>query len=153
MLKPFVFIDIWFKKQNTYRKWLKTNLCSFVWRVWKWKEKRTNIFWPSGILFTKIWALNLNYWRWWDPIQARKLKFLNFTMFFLHIDRKSKNQSLEEATKIVKKYCELKKEEYHGDKFLSICPTNLHWMAILNDSKAIEVNIKSYYYFASTVNF
>ena len=84
-------------------------------------------------------------------------------MFFLHIDRKSKNQSLEEATKIVKKYCELKKEGYHGDKFLSICPTgdkflsicptNLHWMAILNDSKAIEVNIKSYYYFASTVKF
>ena len=74
-------------------------------------------------------------------------------MFFLHIDRKSKNQSLEEATKIVKKYCELKKEGYHGDKFLSICPTNLHWMAILNDSKAIEVNIKSNYYFASTVKF
>ena len=74
-------------------------------------------------------------------------------MYFLHIDRKSKNQSLEEATKIVKKYCELKKEGYHGDKFLSICPTNLHWMAILNDSKAIEVNIKSNYYFASTVKF
>ena len=85
---------------------------------------------------------------------ARNLKFLDFTMLlFLHIDRKSKNQLLEEATKIVKKYCELKKDGYHGGKFLSICPTNLHWMAILNDSKAIEVNIKSYYYFASAVKF
>ena len=74
-----------------------------------------------------------------------------YHVVFLHIDRKSKNQLLEEAAKIVKKYCELKKDGYHGVKLLSICPTNLHWMAILNDSKAIEVNIKSYYHFVSAV--
>ena len=84
---------------------------------------------------------------------GKKVKISWLYHVFLLIDHKSKNQLLDEATKIVKKYCDLKKDGYNGGKFLSICPTSLHWMAILNDSKAIEVNIKSYYYFASTVNF
>ena len=37
MLKPFVSIDIWFIKQNTYRKWLKTN------KDWS-KMKMTKVF-------------------------------------------------------------------------------------------------------------
>ena len=84
MLKPFVFIDIWFKKQNTYRKWLKTNICSFVWRVWKWKEKGQKYFWPSGagirtpdflifppMIWIFIWFEDLR----WDESAARKLNF------------------------------------------------------------------------------
>ena len=35
MLKMFVFIDIWFVKQDI-QKWLKTKICSFLWRIWKW---------------------------------------------------------------------------------------------------------------------
>ena len=48
----------------------------------KWKEKRTKNFdlpeqrFNPG--FCKICAHSLNYWRWLDQIQARKLKFLNF---------------------------------------------------------------------------
>ena len=43
MLKIFVFIYIWFVKQDI-QKWLKTKICSFLWRIWKWKEKRTKNF-------------------------------------------------------------------------------------------------------------
>ena len=81
MLKPF---DIWFIKQNTYRKRLKTNICSFVWRVWKWKEKGQKYIWPSGagirtpdflifppMIWIFIWFEDLR----WDESAARKLNF------------------------------------------------------------------------------
>ena len=50
MLKIFAFIDIWFVKQDI-QKWLKTKICSFLWRIWKWKEKGAKKFPP------KIWNL------------------------------------------------------------------------------------------------
>ena len=31
--------------------------------------------------FSKIRAHNLNYWRWWDQIQARKLKIFDFSNY------------------------------------------------------------------------
>ena len=37
MSKIFVFIDIWFVKQDI-QKWLKTKICNFLWRIRKWKE-------------------------------------------------------------------------------------------------------------------
>ena len=43
MLITFVFIDIWFVKQDI-QKWLKTKICSFLWRIWKWKEKGAKKF-------------------------------------------------------------------------------------------------------------
>ena len=43
----FVFIDIWFVKQDI-QKWLKTKMCIFLWRIWKRTEKRQPFFWPSG---------------------------------------------------------------------------------------------------------
>ena len=36
---------IWFLD---IKKWLNSKIPSFVWRIWKEKEKRTKIFWPSG---------------------------------------------------------------------------------------------------------
>ena len=39
----FVFIDIWFVKQDII-KWLKTMISSFLWRIWKWTEKGQKIF-------------------------------------------------------------------------------------------------------------
>ena len=64
---------------------------------------------------------------------------------YLDLNFDSQDQWIEDATRIVKKCDELKKDGYHGDKLLSMCPTNLHWMAIFNDSKVIEVNIKLFY--------
>ena len=46
-VKILIFINIWFVKQDI-QKWLKTKICNFLWRIWKWKEKRRNFFWPSG---------------------------------------------------------------------------------------------------------
>ena len=43
MLKIFVFIDTWFVKQDI-QKWLKIKICRFLWRIWKWKQKRTKNF-------------------------------------------------------------------------------------------------------------
>ena len=34
MLKIFVFIDIWFVKQDIH-KWLKNKDMKFLWRIWK----------------------------------------------------------------------------------------------------------------------
>ena len=51
MLKIFVFIDIWFVKQDI-QKWLKTKVCSFLWRIWKWKEKKDKFsltFWSRDL--------------------------------------------------------------------------------------------------------
>ena len=61
---------------------------------------------------------------------------------YLELNFDSQDQWIEDATRIVKKCDELKKDGYHGDKLLSMCPTNLHSMAIFNDSTAIEVNRK-----------
>ena len=50
MLKTSFFIDIWFVKQDI-KKWLKTKICSFLWLIWKWKEKRTKkLTFPNGDL-------------------------------------------------------------------------------------------------------
>ena len=43
MLKNFIFIDISFVKQDI-QKWLKTKVCNFLWRIWKWKEKKEKFF-------------------------------------------------------------------------------------------------------------
>ena len=44
------FIDIWFVKQDI-KKWLKTKICSFLWLIWKWKEKGTKkLTFPDGDL-------------------------------------------------------------------------------------------------------
>ena len=57
---------------------------SFVWRIWKWKEKRTKKYSfrsrDSNPRFSNISAHDLNYWRWWNQIQARKLKFFDFNV-------------------------------------------------------------------------
>ena len=53
----FVFIDILFVKQDI-KKWLNTKICSFLWRIWKWKEKRTKFFWPSR---AGIWTPDFQY--------------------------------------------------------------------------------------------
>ena len=58
------------------QKWLKRQICSFLWWIWKWKEKRTKKIWPSG---AGIWTLDfenfpahdLNFhgkWGSWDDI-------------------------------------------------------------------------------------
>ena len=52
MLKIFVFIEIWFVKEDI-QKWLKTKICCFLWRIWKWKEKRTKCF-------VTFWSRDLN---------------------------------------------------------------------------------------------
>ena len=53
----------------------------------------------------------------------------------------SNDQLLEEATRIKKKYVTLKKDGFYGAEILSMCPTHLHWMALFNDVKSVEVNI------------
>ena len=59
---------------------------------------------------------------------------------YLDLNFDSKDQWIEDAIRIVRKCDDLKKDGYHGDKLLSMCPTNLHSMAIFNDSTAIKVN-------------
>ena len=54
----------------------------------------------------------------------------------------SDDQLLEEATRIKKKCLTLKKDGFCGAKILSMCPTHLHWMALFNDVKTVEVKIK-----------
>ena len=51
----------------------------------------------------------------------------------------SDDQLLEEATRIIKKYVTLKKDGFYGAKILSMCPTHIHWMALFNDVKSVEV--------------
>ena len=48
-----------------------------------------------------------------------------------------------DTIRIVEK-CRLLKEDhdFHGSKLFNMCPTFLHWMAILNDSKAIEAYLE-----------
>ena len=48
MLKIFVLIDIW----QVIQKWLKTKIWSFLWRIWRWKEK--------GQIFLTFWCGDLN---------------------------------------------------------------------------------------------
>ena len=55
----------------------------------------------------------------------------------------SDDQLLEEATRIKKKCVTLKKDGFYGAKILSMCPTHLHWMALFNDVKSVEVKIKA----------
>ena len=55
----------------------------------------------------------------------------------------SDDQLLEEATRIKKKCLTLKKDGFFGAKILSMCPTHLHWMALFNDVKTVEVKIKA----------
>ena len=79
---------IWFlHKKMRYQKCLKSKIPSFVWRIWKCKEKKDKnvLIFRSRDLnpgFSKIPNHDLNYWRWWNQIQARTLKFLNFTTKF-----------------------------------------------------------------------
>ena len=44
-MKTSEFIDILFVTHNV-EKWLKTKICSLLWRIWK--EIGQNNFWPSG---------------------------------------------------------------------------------------------------------
>ena len=65
MMKIFVFIDIWFVKQNI-QKWLKTKICSFLCRIWKWTEKGQKILWPfkAGFkpqIFSNVPAHDVNF--------------------------------------------------------------------------------------------
>ena len=46
MLKSFVFIDIWFVKQDI-QKWLKTKICSFY-GVFENEQKKVQKFLTSG---------------------------------------------------------------------------------------------------------
>ena len=55
----------------------------------------------------------------------------------------SDDQLLEEATRIIKKYVTLEKDGFYGAKIVSMCPTHLHWMALFNDVKSVEVKIKA----------
>ena len=55
----------------------------------------------------------------------------------------SDDQLLEEATRIKKKCLTLKKDGFYEAKILSMCPTHLHWMALFNDVKSVEVKIKA----------
>ena len=64
MLKTSFFIDIWFEQD--IKKWLNTKICSFLWLIWKWKEKgdkKINLprqgFEPR--IFEQISAQNLNF--------------------------------------------------------------------------------------------
>ena len=59
----------------------------------------------------------------------------------------SNDQLLEEATRIKKKCVTLKKDGFYGAKILSMCPTHLHWMALFNDVKSVEVKIKALDFF------
>ena len=56
----------------------------------------------------------------------------------------SQKQLLYDATRIMKKYATLKKDGYYGAKIISMCPTHLHWMALFNDNKSVEVNTIHY---------
>ena len=48
-LKTFLFIDIWFVKQDI-KKWLKTKICSLYGEFENEKKKKDKIFfWPSGL--------------------------------------------------------------------------------------------------------
>ena len=69
----------WFINNKTViKKWLKSKIPSFVWRIWKWKEKRTTNFWPSGAGiqtpdFSNFPAHDLNFdgrWGWQDQNKA-----------------------------------------------------------------------------------
>ena len=59
----------------------------------------------------------------------------------------SNDQLLEEATRIKKKCLTLQKDGFFGAKILSMCPTHLHWMALFNDVKTVEVKIKALNFF------
>ena len=83
MLKTSFFIDIWFVKQDI-KKWLKTMICSFLWLIWKWKEKGTKkIDLPDGDLNPgflnkfppKIWILR--------EISSIELKVLKKSWLYL----------------------------------------------------------------------
>ena len=52
----------------------------------------------------------------------------------------SQKQLLYDATRIMKKYATLRKDGYDFAKIISMCPTHLHWMALYNDTKSVEVN-------------
>ena len=77
------FIDIWFVKENI-KKWLKTKICSFLWLIWKWKEKGTKKNWPSptGIWTPDFWTNSCPkfefLWR-LDPSSSWFLELLDFT--------------------------------------------------------------------------
>ena len=58
MLKIVAFI--WFVKQDI-QKWLKTKVCSFLWRLWKWTEKKTKNVWPSR---AGIWTPDFPSFAW-----------------------------------------------------------------------------------------
>ena len=73
-----------------YQKMFKIKDIQFCIENLKMKRKKDKHFLTlqSGDLnpqFSKIPTHDLNYWRWWDQIQARKLKFLNFTKLKFNI--------------------------------------------------------------------
>ena len=93
MLKMFVFIDTWFVKQDI-QKWLKTQICSFLWRIWKlMNRKRTKqnltfrnedsnprfsvIFLPMIWIFMKGRVTRSN--------QNNLLKEIGLYLYFAHI--------------------------------------------------------------------
>ena len=63
----------------------------------------------------------------------------------------SNDQLLEEATRIKKKCVTLKKDGFYGAKILSMCPTHLHWMALFNDVKTVEVKTKALHWLLSKI--
>ena len=75
MLKMFVFINIWFVKQDI-QKWLKTKICSFYgeFENEQKKDKKKFDLLEQGFepqIFSNFPTHDLNFherWGWWDQI-------------------------------------------------------------------------------------
>ena len=74
---------------ESYQKLVKIKDIQFCMESLKMKMKRKTdkFFWPSGAGvqipdFLKFQQTKLNYWSWWNQIQAKKLKFLNFILYW-----------------------------------------------------------------------
>jgi hypothetical protein len=79
MLKIFVFIDIWFVQQDV-QKWLKTKICSFLWRIENEKKKGQNLFdlLERGFepqIFSNFPAHDLNFLGKWGARDQIKTSF------------------------------------------------------------------------------